>query len=218
MQQAEQAATVHDMVEGELGLRERKKQRTRELIVAHAMELFDERGFEHVTIADIAAAADIAPRTFFSYFPSKEDVVFHDFHTYFGALEDRMDARPAGESTLDVLRAFVEGILEQMDHEDPAEQCRRRVVANSPALQQRDREMVGRFERLLADNLARDLGVERDSPRARVVAAAAAAALTELERVFDKHNMPESPMAAFDEVFDFVRGGIAALKRRPTSR
>jgi AcrR family transcriptional regulator len=205
------------MREGEIGLRERKKQRTRELIVERAMALFDERGFEHVTIADIAAAADIAPRTFFSYFPSKEDVVFHDFHVYFGALESQMDARPAGTSTLDVLRAFVEAILERMDHEDPAEQCRRRVVANSPALQQRDREMVGRFERLLADNLARDLGVERDSPRARVVAAASAAALTELERVFDKEQMPENPMAAFDEVFAFVRGGIDAFQRHPAA-
>jgi AcrR family transcriptional regulator len=201
------------MGEVELGHRERKKQRTREHIVERAMALFDERGFEHVTIADIAAAADIAPRTFFSYFPAKEDVVFHDFHVYFEALEDQMEARPAGMSTLDVLRAFVEAIVEQMDPQDPAEQCRRRVVAKSPALQQRDRELVGRFELLLADNLARDLGVERDSPRARVVAAAAAAALTELERVFDKEHMPDDPMAAFDEVFAFVRGGLDAFQR-----
>jgi AcrR family transcriptional regulator len=203
------------MGEGEIGLRERKKQRTRDQIVERALALFDERGFERVTIAAIAAAADIAPRTFFSYFPSKEDVVFHDFQVVFTTMEARMGARPAGESTLDVLRAFVQEFLEQMDLQDPAEQCRRRVITGSPALQQRDRELIGRFERLLADNLARDLGVERDSPRARVVAAAAAAALTELERVFDKTNPPEYPMAAFDEVFAFVRGGVDALQRHP---
>jgi AcrR family transcriptional regulator len=201
------------MGEVELGLRARKKQQTRERIVEQAMALFDERGFERVTIADIAAAADIAPRTFFSYFPSKEDVVFHDFHAVFDQFEARMAARSEGETTLDVLRAFVEGVLEGMDHGDPAEQCRRRVIAGSEALQQRDREFVGRFERVLADNLARDLGVGPDSPRARVVAAAAAAALTELEHVFDKQNMPEDPMATFDEVFSFVRGGVAALQR-----
>jgi AcrR family transcriptional regulator len=205
------------MGEVEMGLRERKKQRTREHIVEQAMALFDKRGFEHVTIADIAAAADIAPRTFFSYFPSKDDVVFHDFHVVFADLEERMDARPAGGTALDVLRGFVEDILERMDHADPAEQCRRRVITASPALQQHDRELVGRFERLLADNLARDLGVEPDSPRARVVAAASAAALTELERVFDKGNLPENPIAAFDDVFAFVRGGIEAFRGDPTA-
>jgi AcrR family transcriptional regulator len=217
MQQADEPATVQAMGAGEPGLRERKKQRTRELIVEQAMALFDQRGFEHVTIADIAAAADIAPRTFFSYFPSKEDVVFHDFHVVFADLEERMDARSAEATALDVLRGFLVDILERMDHHDPAEQCRRRVIVASPALQQHDREIVGRFERLLADNLARDLGVERDSPRARVVAAAAAAALTELERVFDKDDMPENPMAAFDEVFAFVQGGIDAFKRGPAA-
>jgi AcrR family transcriptional regulator len=196
----------------ELGLRERKKQRTREQIIERAMALFDERGFEHVTIADIAAAADIAPRTFFSYFPSKDAVVFHDFEVIFAGLEAQMRDRGPGKTALDVLREFVAGVVEQMDVGDPAEQCRRRVITASPTLQQHDREVIGRFERLLADEMARDLGVEGDSPRARVVAAAAAAALTELERAFDKDNPPADPMAAFDEVFAFVRGGLDALR------
>ena len=178
------------------------------------MALFDERGFEHVTIADIAAAADIAPRTFFSYFPSKDAVVFHDFEVFFADLEAQMRDRGPGKTTLDVLREFVAGVVERMDVADPAEQCRRRVITASPTLQQHDREVIGRFERLLADEMARDLGVDRDSPRARVVAAAAAAALTELERVFDKDNPPDDPMAAFDEVFAFVRGGLDALRDR----
>jgi AcrR family transcriptional regulator len=198
----------------ELTHRERKKQRTREQIVERAMALFDERGFEHVTIAEIAAAADIAPRTFFSYFPSKEDVVFHDFDVMFDSIKQRIDERPEGESTMDALRAFVVGIVQQMDHQDPAEQCRRRVISSSPSLQQHDRELVGRIEHVIADGLARDLGVEPGSLRARVVAAAAAAGLTELESYFDKDNLPDDPMATFDEVFTFVRGGVEALQRR----
>src|SRR5918994_275367 len=59
----------------ELGLRERKKQRTRQALRQAAVRLFLERGFEATTIADIAAAAEVAPRTFFSYYPTKEDVV-----------------------------------------------------------------------------------------------------------------------------------------------
>jgi AcrR family transcriptional regulator len=198
----------------ELGLRERKKQRTRELIIERALALFDERGFEHVTIADIAAAADIAPRTFFSYFPSKDAVVYHDFEAYFATMEAQMRERAGGATALDVLRDFVAGVVERMDLGDPAEQCRRRVISASPALQQHDRELIGRFERLLADEMARDLGVDPDSPRAQVAAAAAAAALSELERAFDKQNPPADPMAAFDEVFAFVRGGLDALRDR----
>src|SRR5262245_43784618 len=62
-------------VVSELGIRERKKQRTRQALRQAALELFLERGFEATTIADITAAADVAPRTFFSYFQAKEDVV-----------------------------------------------------------------------------------------------------------------------------------------------
>jgi AcrR family transcriptional regulator len=198
----------------ELGLRERKKLRTRELIIERAMALFDERGFEHVTIADIAAAADIAPRTFFSYFPSKDAVVYHDFEAFHSLFRTQVQERPEGVSTLDVLRAFVAGVIAQVDPSDPVERCRRRVIDGSPALQQHDRELISQFETVLADGMAEDLGVPRDSPRARVVAAAAAAALAELERVFDKHNLPADPMAAFDEIFAFVGGGIAALRER----
>ena len=74
----------------ELGLRERKKRRTRQALQQAAVRLFLERGFEATTIADITAAADVAPRTFFSDHPTKEDVVLGDITQRF----DRAPGRP----------------------------------------------------------------------------------------------------------------------------
>lgn len=203
----------------DVGLRERKKQRTREAIVEAALRLFEERGFDQTTIADIAEAADIAPRTFFGYFPSKEDVVFHDFDVFFASLRARLATRAEGESTLDALRDWLAQMLAAMDHESPAEQCRRRVIVASPALQAHDRELITRFEGELARGMAADLGEPEDSLRVRMVVAAAAAALQELERVFDKDaGLPEDPMAAIDEVFVFVRGGVEALRESAPGR
>src|SRR5215211_2014028 len=96
------------VVEATPGLRERKKQRTREAIVESAFELFDQRGFDGTTIADIAEAAEIAPRTFFSYFPSKDDVVFHDFEESYGQLEEMLGKREPGTNVFDALRAGIE--------------------------------------------------------------------------------------------------------------
>src|SRR5213595_804734 len=69
------------------GLRERKKQRTRETIARAAHELFAERGYHATTLPDIAEAADVSTRTIFAYFPSKEDILFSDFAAMKDALE-----------------------------------------------------------------------------------------------------------------------------------
>jgi AcrR family transcriptional regulator len=90
------------------GHRERKKQRTREQIVESAFALFRERGFQATTVADIAAAADIAPRTFFAYFPSKEAVVFYDFDGLFASLKETIEGRPEDETAIDALRRWLD--------------------------------------------------------------------------------------------------------------
>src|ERR671919_267048 len=101
------------------GLRERKKQRTREQIVEAATRLFSERGYEATTIADIAAAADIAPRTFFAYFQSKEAVVFHDADRDYDALAAALAGRPQGEYAFTALRRWIDERLgsSQIDEE-----------------------------------------------------------------------------------------------------
>src|ERR1700719_2009310 len=81
---------------GQPGLRERKRQQTRERLTRMAMALFHERGFEATTLDDIAAAADISRRSFFHYFASKEDVVFAWQEESTAALIAAVVARPAG--------------------------------------------------------------------------------------------------------------------------
>src|SRR5215468_1308232 len=84
-------------------LRERKRTRTRLAIQAEAIRLFAEKGYDNTTIEDIAYAAAISPRTFFRYFPSKEDVVLWD--EYDPVLDDLVAARPADESAALTVRA-----------------------------------------------------------------------------------------------------------------
>src|SRR6185295_28259 len=102
------------------GLRERKKQRTREQIVEAAMRLFAERGYHATTIADIAQAADVAPRTFFSYFPSKEAVVFHNVDSDLDGLASTLRERLPGETAFDALRRWIDLKFEdwQADKDD----------------------------------------------------------------------------------------------------
>ncbi len=78
------------------GLRERKKQRTRETIARAAHELFAERGYYVTTLPDIAEAADVSTRTIFAYFPSKEDILFSDFPLMKEALARALAERPEG--------------------------------------------------------------------------------------------------------------------------
>jgi AcrR family transcriptional regulator len=89
------------------GLRERKKAKTRDAIVEAAVRLFVAQGFEETTIEQIAAAAEVAPRTFFRYFPSKEDVVFQDQDVENAVIREVIAHRKPGEGDIDLfLRAF----------------------------------------------------------------------------------------------------------------
>src|SRR5438445_12017201 len=95
----------------ELGLRERKKQRTRETIARAARELFAERGYHATTLPDIAEAADVSTRTIFAYFPSKEDILFSDFPLMKDALAQALAERPDGEEALVTVREFILSVV-----------------------------------------------------------------------------------------------------------
>jgi AcrR family transcriptional regulator len=202
----------------DVGLRERKKQRTREAIVDAALRLFDERGFDQTTIADIAEAADIAPRTFFGYFPSKEDVVFADFPATLESLSARLDARAEDETAIDAIRAWITGLLEEIDLTEDRERCRKRVIGDSPALAAHNRALMGQVEELLAGHIARDLGDRADDIRPHMIASSVIGALTALDGKggVDGGSPPtkDDALVMVDEALTFLQGGIDALRSR----
>jgi AcrR family transcriptional regulator len=193
------------------GHRERKKQRTREQIVDAAFALFAQRGYQATTVAEIAAAADIAPRTFFAYFPSKEAVVFHDFDGLFASLKESIEARPEGVSAIDALRGWLEVSLPVVHHEGDEAQLRKRLCFAEPSLAAHQQHLLSKLEVLLRDGVARDLGEPSDSLRPKLVAAAAVAAMAAIE---DEQADKAHSMALLDEALVFLRGGVAALQQR----
>jgi AcrR family transcriptional regulator len=199
------------------GLRQRKKRQTRDAIVRVAMELFADRGFEATTIADIAHAADIAPRTFFGYFPSKEAVVFHDFDGEFASFAKRLRTRPTGETAFDALREWIIERLPELALDSDEQRQRRALIRATPALQAQERSNLARFEALLSGSVASDLDVPPDSLRAHLVSAAAVAALHALASSDDgpAPDGAEHAVAVMDEALVFLRGGVEALRRHP---
>jgi AcrR family transcriptional regulator len=200
------------------GLRERKKQRTRQQIIEAAMGLFAERGYPATTIADIAEAADVAPRTFFSYFPSKEAVVFHnanrDVDRLAGALRDRLP----GETAFDALRRWVDTMFDEWAGEEDQALLRKRLCREDEGLANFQGGLMARMHELLLGAIADDLAEPADALRPRLVAAAAVAALTSLEGTFDEKAGQDAPvakaeaLAVLDHALLFLRGGLDALQ------
>lgn len=207
-----------------MGLRERKKEQTRRAIEDAAFRLFEDRGYAATTVAEIAEAADIAPRTFFSYFPSKEAVVFGDFDEVFAALETRMAERAGDETTFEALREWIGDLIARGEHEDDGDRewLRHCLVRDNEQLAAYERHIMGRFETLIAAAVAVDLGSEPDDLQPKLIAAAAVAALMALSgdrdddedarRARKRHGPDKADLARLDEAFTFLRGGIAALQ------
>lgn len=138
-----------------IGLRERKKRATRAALSAAALQLSVERGADAVTIDDIAAHADVAPRTFFNYFSSKEEAILADGVERAQRMVSTLAQRPPAEPVWDALRnSFVEVIAEDVE---PSREwvARGRLVRASPALASQYLANYATMERMLIDEVAR---------------------------------------------------------------
>ena len=153
------------------GLRERKKRETRETITRAAWKLFARRGFDAVTVADIAQAANVSQKTVFNYFPAKEDLVFGSGMQRVAALIEAVQARPEGASIVEPFRRFTMDFLDRVER-DPVESIIRipRLVMSSDAL--RNRLFIGWEQEasLLGPVIAEQVG-ESDSELVPMVVA-----------------------------------------------
>jgi AcrR family transcriptional regulator len=158
----------------EPGLRERKKVRTRELIAETARTLFAERGFEAVTVAEIARSADVSQQTVFNYFPTKEDLVFWRLEAFEAELLGAIRDRPAGEPVIAAFGRFVRRPRGLLAERDAAARERlagiTRTIAESPALLARERETLARYTASLAALIAEEQGAAPGDIAATVAA------------------------------------------------
>jgi AcrR family transcriptional regulator len=144
-------------VSSEPGLRERKKQRTRRLIAETARRLFAERGFEAVTVAEVARAAEVSEGTVFNYFPTKEQLFYGEMERFEARLVEAVRSRPEGESPAAAFRRVIVEGGDRLADDEVADliAAAGRIVEVSPALQAREREIVAehteQLARLLAD-------------------------------------------------------------------
>ncbi|GGO81897.1 TetR/AcrR family transcriptional regulator [Nonomuraea cavernae] len=205
-----------------VGIRERKKQRTRRALIEAALRLFGEKGYEDTTLAEIATEADVSTRTFFSYFASKEDVLFHDTD---GSLAERLalvatrrpDETPS-ELLLRMVRASVTWTVDDQDFRPEDVRLRMRLIMTVPALQARALHLLFdsqlRLTRALHEAYPGQLGLmEAAAAVGAVVGATKLAAVVSLNHDGSTERAAEAAL----EAAEITVRGLASLDR-PTGR
>jgi AcrR family transcriptional regulator len=181
------------------GLRERKKQQTRELLAETARRLFTERGFERVSVAEIARVADVSEKTVFNYFPTKEDLVYWRLESFEDELLETVRSREPGESVLDAFMRFVRqprGMLGQFDPETRERLAAlTRMIVSSPALLAREQQIFEGYTASLAALIAEEAGAEPDAVEPWVAA--------------------NAMMGVHRRLIDYTRGRIISGARHP---
>jgi AcrR family transcriptional regulator len=193
----------------ELGLRERKKQERRRCIEDAAIDLFEAHGFDGTTIEDIAAAADIAPRTFFYYFPTKEDVVLADYASRLERIIDALGHRPASEAPWAALQASF--ITVAADYEASRDDLIRRftIMAAHPPVYARSLQLQSGWEDALTDALMQRAAHHIENLESRLLAATALACMRSSLRhwILTGHRMALPDL--IDSCFDRLSKGLS---------
>lgn len=207
------------------GLRERKKRQMRETIADMALGLFIERGFDAVTVAEIAQAAEVAVKTVFNYFPTKEDLFFDRQAEVEDAWSRVIRERASGESVVAALRR---DFLNKLARRDPSSGLNddlvafMRLVQSSPSLQVREREIGERSRDALARTLVAETGAASGDLMPHVVASLVEALYRTLYAEIRRRLLageradaiyPEV-LAAANRAFDLLETGVGSYGMR----
>jgi AcrR family transcriptional regulator len=139
-----------------MGLREIKKQETRQEIAQAAMRLFVLRGFDEVTVAEVAEAAHVSEKTVFNYFPTKEDLFFDEVPERQAALARAIRTREPGESIVGALHRLQAAECSRLC--SPGFERFARIIEDSPALQAKELEVMAQLTETLAAAIRGELG------------------------------------------------------------
>jgi AcrR family transcriptional regulator len=206
-----------------VGLRERKKLRTRQRIVDVSTRLFLEQGYQQTTLAQIAEDVEVALSTLFNYFATKVDIVFCITDAVIDSARGRIAERPEGEDAIHAVGAWLREDLPQV--EQPYAEAIRRlpaIIGSSPELQVEERLRYALLEDVLAAGFARDLGESPDGMRARVLAAMALHGMLEAWGAwYEKHatdadfQLEEMLAAKAEYVLRVLECGLEYVDRLP---
>ncbi len=190
-------------------LRDRKKLRTREQLIESASELFAERGFDAVTVSEIAERAWVSERTFFRYFASKEDVLWPDSEEQLARFAAVIEARPADEHPLAAVQGAMTMLAQAIGMDAGPALARAELVAETPSLVARDMVEHSKWEAAVAAAIRSRTGAEESSVAPEMVAVVAGGALkVSFERwVADgaRSDLSELIDGAFASIQDAIR-------------
>jgi AcrR family transcriptional regulator len=200
---------------GSFDLRERKRTRTRLMIQAEALRLFDQKGYAQTTVDEIADRAAISPRTFFRYFPTKEDVVMWD--EYDPLVLELLDSRPNDEPVAETLRSVIRETLSGLYESDPERLLVRvRLASTVPELRARFIDEQTHGVELLAPLLARKRGSRVDDLRLQVIGSALLAAVSAALDRWQESDGKTDLLGLLDQATDALVEGVRELQ--PSTR
>jgi len=191
------------------GLRERKKQQTRDAIIGAALDLFERQGYDATTVEEIAEAADISPRTFFRYFDSKVDVVMDKDERDSDDFAGRLAIRPPHEGPIEAMRQVISAELGQVVKENPLFVRQMRLMLRTPSLHALAREHFHEHEAEIVHDVAERLHLPEDDLRVHVIAAALGNTIwAVVGRWVDEDSPPERLAEMIDEACTMLSTGL----------